>query len=65
MEYIVWGKPQGAVDETILHSLSRSREEALRVIDVLTHDYHCTDCRIQELDISQPFDFARAAGLKK
>ena len=52
-EYIIWGKPPHAKDETILHTLSKNMVEAQKVKSVLAEDHGCTDMRIQVLNLNE------------
>ena len=69
MEYVIWGRPPGATEETLL--LARVEGEpitdkaaAQRYVKVLEQKHGCTKTRIQEIDLGKPLDFLRTAGLK-
>jgi hypothetical protein len=53
-EYPIWGKPPGATDETLLHTLCTTFVMAEEVVQLLTTVHGCTDCRIQTLDMQAP-----------
>jgi hypothetical protein len=50
-EYPIWGKPPGATEETLLHSLCTTLAAAEDVVQQLTTIHGCTDCRIQTLNM--------------
>ena len=52
-EYVIWGKPPHAEDETILHTLSKNMVEAQRVKAVLADTHGCTDMRVQVLKLNE------------
>ena len=55
-EFIIWGYPPNGED-TLLHTKSKTMDEAKRVMVVLEEDHGCTNMRVQVLDISKPFNF--------
>jgi hypothetical protein len=65
-EFAIWGKAPNATEESVLLSHPggapiTDRAKAERYMETLSRDHGCCDMRIQELDLSQTFDFARAA----
>jgi hypothetical protein len=50
-EYPIWGKPPGATEEALLHTLCTTMDAAEDVVKLLTTIHGCTDCRIQTLDM--------------
>ena len=68
MEYVIWGRPPGATEETLL--LARvegetinDRQAAQRYAGVLEQKHGCTKTRIQEINLAAPLDFLQTAGL--
>jgi hypothetical protein len=54
-EYVIWGIPQGASDETLLVSESaglKSMDHAKRVMAWLAKEKGCTACRVQVIDFA-------------
>jgi hypothetical protein len=67
-EYIIWGLEPDAEDDPLyekpLYTLARTPEEAERVMAILENDHGCRKLHVQTLDLSEPFDFVKAAGLR-
>ena len=69
MEYVIWGCPPGQTEETLL--LARvegetitDRQAAQRYVKTLEQKHGCTKTRIQEINLDEPLDFLRTAGLR-
>lgn len=58
MEYIIWGKSPNAPHEQVLHTLSKSKEIAEKVMTHLQTEYDCTELRLQILDLNEKPDFS-------
>ena len=60
-EFIIWGYPPNGEDtgrRVLLHTKSKSMDEAKRVMGVLEEDHGCTNMRVQVHGISNvPFNF--------
>ncbi len=69
MEYVIWGTPPGSDKDALL--LARVEGEpitdkaaAQRYVKTLEQKHGCTATRIQEINLAEPLDFLRTAGLK-
>jgi hypothetical protein len=58
-EFIIWGKDQRNKDEYPLYTKCKNEKQCLKVMEILTNKYKCYDLRIQIIDYSNKFDFAR------
>lgn len=61
IEYIVWGKQKGQSDESILltqiEGKQLTRDEAHNAVRILESKYGCTECRVQEIDLTTKPNF--------
>ena len=58
-EYIIWGKTNPQEEEKILltkidNNLITDKTDADKALKLLEKKYSCTECRIQEIDLSYP-----------
>jgi hypothetical protein len=65
-EFVIWGKAPGSAAESLLLDAPHgeritSRGQAERYLAQLRDVHGCTALRIQEIDLSKPFDFASMA----
>lgn len=56
-EYVIWGVPPNCKDEELLVAKIRGKnitekEDALFFLDVMVATHNCTNCRIQEIDLT-------------
>jgi hypothetical protein len=57
-EYIIWGVPPKQTSETILvceKANLKSMQHANDTVKLLTDKHDCKDCRVQIIDLSEPF----------
>ncbi len=60
-EFIIWGKPEGKEDETVLHTKSKSIKEAHSIMKILSEQYGARDMRIQVINFDgSDVDFVKA-----
>jgi hypothetical protein len=58
-EFIIWGIAPGQSMEDVLFTDCKTLNEAKKVVNVLTLKHNCTAVRVQILDLSKPFNFAK------
>jgi hypothetical protein len=58
-EFIIWGIAPGQSIEDVLFTDCKTLGEAKRAVNVLILKHNCRAVRIQILDLSKPFDFAK------
>jgi hypothetical protein len=56
-EYIIWGKSPKDAQDNILHTKSKTAEEAEKITTILADEHGCFDMRIQIIDLSKPLDW--------
>ena len=57
-EYIIWGKsPKNPEHSEPLHTQSKSRTEAEKIMVILAAKYDCHAMRIQVLDLTEPLNW--------
>jgi len=58
-EFIIWGLPPGEKYEVPLHTKSKSKSEAEKIMKILADKHGCTKMRIQILDFKTMPNFAK------
>ena len=58
-EYVIWGIAPNTTDEDILFTNAKTLEEAKKVVDILTTQHNCKNCRIQVIDFTTGIDFIK------
>lgn len=59
-EYVIWGVAPGTCSETLLVSEKagiKSAEQAQNIVEKLISEHGCTSCRIQVLNLNDPFEW--------
>ena len=51
-EYVVWGVAPLGLDEEILYTLAKSKEQAEKVCIILEEQEGCVGCRVQIIDFA-------------
>lgn len=68
MEYVIWGIPAGATEETLLLARVQgepitTRADAEKFMRVLERKFKPSKMRIQEIDLSKPLDWKKEIGI--
>jgi hypothetical protein len=58
-EFIIWGIPPEKKYENVLFTKAQSMYEAKKVCKILETEHDCKKLRIQVLDLSKKFNFAK------
>jgi hypothetical protein len=58
-EYVIWGIAPNTTEEDILFTNAKTLQEAKKVVDILTTEHNCKNCRIQIIDFTSGIDFIK------
>ena len=58
-EFVIWGIAPNTTEENILFTKAETMEEAKRVLNILTTQYNCKECRIQVIDFTNGINFTK------
>ena len=58
-EFVIWGIAPNTTEEDILFTKAETMEEAKRVLNILTTQHNCKECRIQVIDFTTGIDFTK------
>ena len=58
-EFVIWGIAPNTTEEDILFTKAETMEEAKRVLNILTNQHNCKECRIQVIDFTKGIDFTK------
>ena len=58
-EFVIWGIAPNTTEEDILFTKAETMEEAQRVLNILTTQHNCKECRIQVIDFTIGIDFTK------
>ena len=58
-EFVIWGIAPNTTEEYILFTKAETMEEAKRVLNILTNQHNCKECRIQVIDFTKGIDFTK------
>lgn len=58
-EFVIWGIAPNTTEENILFTNAKTLEEAKKVVDILTTQHNCKNCRIQVIDFTTGIDFIK------
>lgn len=58
-EFVIWGIAPNTTEEDILFTKAETMEEAKRVLNILTTQHNCKECRIQVIDFTKGINFTK------
>jgi len=58
-EFVIWGIAPNTTEEDILFTNAKTLEEAKKVVNILTTQHNCKNCRIQIIDFTTGIDFIK------
>lgn len=58
-EFVIWGIAPNTTEEDILFTKAETMEEAKRVLNILTNQHNCKECRIQVIDFTKVINFTK------
>jgi len=58
-EFVIWGIAPNTTEEDILFTNAKTLEEAKKVVNILTTQHNCKNCRIQIIDFTTGINFIK------